>query len=323
MPEIVWVDKSPLSDKSPLVDLGDPMDFSMHVDRLDLGDPLDLGNLAVDAAGDSLFMDGVDHGDSLNIVAPGRPSPSETAPAKRRLLKHWWDIEPGEDEYTDESDLASDIVPARGDAIVFRRPDVTRFTVLSAHLGGLGMMDITSYEERFGELSDAHPFGNRVWHGLEQALIEYPFMSKISGVVPWLGYFISPVLFSKATSAAPVSADCPSLPWVLGNSYPAIFMMTMTQHIELSRVIANAGCGGTPDDMDFYDDVELSGRSRLSESQKVSDAWKIVGGMRIEFDASEFGWVDMLCLKILIAKCRPWNYVHASRMRLHKPLSRL
>ena len=40
------------------------------------------------------------------------------------------------------------------------------------------------------------------------------------------------------------------------------------------------------------------------------------------FDASDFGTVDMTCLKILIAGCRPW-FVDASRMRLFKPVSRL
>ena len=52
------------------------------------------------------------------------------------------------------------------------------------------------------------------------------------------------------------------------------------------------------------------------------DAWSVAGKTVIEFDARTFEGVYMVCLKILIGGCRPWM-VHASRMRLFKPLSRL
>ena len=45
--------------------------------------------------------------------------------------------------------------------------------------------------------------------------------------------------------------------------------------------------------------------------------------MEIYFDTSSFGSVvDMACLKILLAVGRPTT-VHASRLRLYKPLARL
>jgi hypothetical protein len=54
----------------------------------------------------------------------------------------------------------------------------------------------------------------------------------------------------------------------------------------------------------------------------MSDPWSIAGWTVIEYDSCTFSAVQMLCLQILIAGSRPW-YVHASQLRLYKPLSRL
>jgi hypothetical protein len=66
----------------------------------------------------------------------------------------------------------------------------------------------------------------------------------------------------------------------------------------------------------------LNGKTKLTDTEKASDVWSTPGRTVIYFGTLTFGSVDMTCLKILIAGCRPWH-VHASRLRLYKPLSRL
>jgi hypothetical protein len=215
-----------------------------------------------------------------------------------------------------------------GDEFTFVDPvplegrDFARFQKLAAHLGGLSI-NIWTYEAQFGGVTAASPFGDRVWQGLSALYGAYPQPNKIHGDVAWLGWFVSPELFSKSTAASPISAAAPSMAWLTHNSYPAVFVLDQRQHNCLTdTVIGPHRVGRQPSDIDFYDGLELHGHTKLACAENMSDPWSIAGWTVLEYDSCTFGIVQMLCLKILIAGSRPW-YVHASRLRLYKPLSRL
>jgi hypothetical protein len=209
-----------------------------------------------------------------------------------------------------------------GDPLTIEGRDFARFRKLAAHLGGLPIT-IWAYEDRFGVISDKSPFGDRVWHGLSElygACTSYDTFA-------WLGYIISPELFSESVSTSPLPAAAavprPSMAWLTNNSYPAIFVLDQRQHYCLTEtVIGPHRVSGHPSDMDFYDKLELRGTTKLADVETMSDPWSIAGCTIIEFDSCTFGHVQMLCLKTLIVGSRPW-YVHASRLRLYTPLSRL
>ena len=293
-------DVSPVSVRS-LLDYGDELHISLAIDD---GDVLSAADSAA-AIGDDL---------PLTI---GRP--------KRRYRKAWY-LLPGSDsdswEELSDEDVIDRRIMDRGDRLVIAHRDFAAFKKLSSHLGGLHI-DIYRYEELFGAITSTSPFGDKVWHGMRQLAIDYPFGSTICGTVGWLGYFFSPMLFSKSTAKAPTSGSAPSRAWLTENSYPAVFYLSTDQHRYVCEAIAfGRGCGKTPADMDFFEQLNLDGQSKMTDCQKGSDPWTSAGRFVIPFDASEFRGVDMTCLNLLLAGCRPWT-VDASRMRLFKPVSRL
>jgi hypothetical protein len=225
---------------------------------------------------------------------------------------------PDIDSYTDMDDDQFTF----GDPLTINGPDFDRFRKLAAQLGGLSI-DIWAYEERFGAITDASPFGERVWHGLSELACTYPHHCTINGAVAWLGKFIGPVLLSTSTAASTLSATTPSTASLTQLACPAIFVLDRQQHACLTdTVISPHRIGRNPSDLDFYDGLELRGRMVLTEAETMSDPWSIASWTTIEFDSLAFGSVQVLCLETLLAGSRPW-YVHANQLLLYKPLSRL
>ena len=85
-------------------------------------------------------------------------------------------------------------------------------------------MDVQIYISRYGVVSDAHPYGDRVWHGLREDLKDWLFGPcggwrggpawAFGNLVP--GWFTAPSSFSKANARQPLE-DIP------GFRYPAVF----------------------------------------------------------------------------------------------------
>ena len=173
-------DVSPVSVRS-LLDYGDELHISLAIDD---GDDLVL------SAADSAAAIGDDLALSATI---GRP--------KRRIRKAWYEFGDSDSDscYEVDDDVIDSRTVDRGDHLVVEHRDFAAFKKLSSHLGGLHI-DIYRYEELFGAITSTSPFGDKVWHGMRQLAIDYPFGSNIWGTVGWLGYFFSPELFSKSTA---------------------------------------------------------------------------------------------------------------------------
>jgi hypothetical protein len=272
----------------------------------------DSASSTIDDLGDTFTIDAAitDVGDDLSSITMSRPA----------RCSHLDDSSDAGVSDVDMDDI--DVTFNVSNPLTIKGRDFARFQKLAAQLGGLSL-DIWTYQERFGAVTEASPFGERVWHGLSELASEYPHPNKIHGDIAWLGYFVSPELFSKSTAASPTSAVAPSRAWTSQHAYPAVFVLERRQHdCLIDTVIGPHRIGHHPSDMDFYTGIELHGKTTLTDAEKMSDPWSIAGCTIIEFDSLTFGPVQMLCLKILIAGSRPW-YVHASRLRLYRPLSRL
>ena len=208
-----------------------------------------------------------------------------------------------------------------GDVLSIEPPDYCQFQRLANKLGGLSI-NVYQYESMFGRVSTDHPFGEDIWHGLVRSLNGYPWMTKVWGTVPWLAFFLSPLDFSKSNAKKPMSAITKMSPDIVQYSYPTVVYLDEAQHGYLAWVIGNHKQGKSPQDMDFFDNVQLDGKTKLSDDEKLSDTWKTGNRTKCPFDSMVVGEVDLLCLKILIAGCRPWR-VHSSWLRLYTPVSRL
>jgi len=312
------------------VDIGDVFSEPVVIPESDII-PDDPGDalMVPDARADDLVILG-DQGDDLTEIGKKTKTMKITKSgipvwkSATRYKKPWYDRSSVADgvyeDITDSSDNDNGDDMNFGDVLVIDSPDVGKFKKLAAHLGGLAI-DVYHYQSMFGRITDAAPFGENIWSGMSAVYSSnagYPYMAKIWAEVPWIGYFVSPELFSKSTTASAVSASAPSRAWTTANAYPAIFILTAAQHKYVEDCVLGARPTSSPSDMDFFDNIELNGKTRKVDG----DPWSIAGKTEIEFDARTFEGVYMVCLKILIAGCRPWN-IHASRMRLYKPLSRL
>jgi len=331
---------------SVVMDTGDdfvvPVKFEVPVNPVDdHGDDLvlDVGHRHTDQQS-SMDTGGDDQGDDISeigkktYVMTKTESGHTVLKSATRFKKAWYErLSHDDDDYEDIIDFADDPgdVMNFGDPLTINDPmSAATFRKLAAHLGGLSN-DVGTYQSIFGRITGTAPFGENIWHGMaaifrsnslstSPGIVGYPFMSKIWAEVPWVGYFVSPELFSKSTSASPVSASAPSRSWATENVYPAIFVLTGAQHRYIEDAVLGARPSSSPSNIDFYEHLEVNGKSRKIDLD--GDAWSMAGKTVIEFDARTFEGVYMVCLKILIGGCRPW-IVHASRMRLFKPLSRL
>ena len=328
---------------SVVMDTGDdfvvPVKFEVPVNPVDdHGDDLvlDVGHRHTDQQS-SMDTGGDDQGDDISeigkktYVMTKTESGDVVLKSATRFKKAWYDRLSHDDDYEDIIDPDDDKgdVMNLGDTLTINDPmAAATFRKLAAHLGGLSI-DVGTYQSIFGHMTGTAPLGENIWHGMaaifqsnslstSPGISGYPFMSKIWAEVPWVGYFVSPELFSKSTSASPVSASAPSRSWATENVYPAIFVLTGAQHRYIEDAVLGARPSSSPSNIDFYEHLEVNGKSRKTDG----DAWSMAGKTVIEFDARTFEGVYMVCLKILIGGCRPW-IVHASRMRLFKPLSRL
>ena len=330
---------------SVVMDTGDdfvvPVKFEVPVNPVDDdGDDLalDVGHRHTDQQS-SMDTGGDDQGDDISeigkktyYVMTKNKSGDTVWKSATRFKKAWFErLSHDDGVYEDIIDTDDDkgAVMNFGDTMTLNDPmAAATFRKLAAHLGGLSI-DVGTYQSIFGRITGTVPFGENIWHGMaaifqsnslstSPGISGYPFMSKIWAEVPWVGYFVSPELFSKSTSASPVSASAPSRSWATENVYPAIFVLTGAQHRYIEDAVLGARPSSSPSNIDFYDDLEVNGKSRKTDG----DAWSMAGKTVIEFDARTFEGVYMVCLKILIGGCRPWM-VHANRMRLFMPLSRL
>ena len=147
----------------------------------------------------------------------------------------------------------------------------------------------------------------------------YPFMPRVWGRQPWFCYFITPAKFSKSTAACPVSTMVNrGTEFNDDNSYPAIVFLNEEQHAYLLSLAALCRPGKSPSDGDFFEGLQFDGRTAI-DSTAIVRASPGISNI-VHYNPILLAEVDMLCLKILIVRCRPWR-VHSSRLQLYMPVS--
>jgi hypothetical protein len=199
------------------------------------------------------------------------------------------------------------------DVFVYQPVDHATYKRLACQLGGLHI-DVVTYQTRFGAINKQSPFGDRVWEGMKDMVATYPFMHKVWGTRPWFCYFVSPELFSKDNAANPMSDINRGLSFCAENAYPAIVFLNDHQHSYLESITKSHRLGKSPSDDDFFDGVQLDGR----KTKDISTIHPSISTI-VRYDPMFLMTVDMLCLKILIAGCRPWR-VHSSWLQLYRPV---
>jgi hypothetical protein len=188
--------------------------------------------------------------------------------------------------------------------------DPLAYRQLTTYLGG-STMSQDAYEERFGVVNKRNPFGGQVWQGLRDGWQDYVQQTNktwLLGYNVWLGAFAKPLKFSKSVAKMP--ADRRGLTVDSGDLYPGLFMLTNDQDITVM-----AAKRAQAEDDDSRPTVICTPTARLS-ARGEPDAEPETGVARLRIDEDQISNVYMVCLKIMIARPKPWE-VNMDWVHLH------
>jgi hypothetical protein len=310
-------------DNNPTIDNGDELVFQDHGDTLDIGalsDGFDMG--------DTFVLDKRLLGDRLDLPEPVHQLVVQTSISYQQTSTVMSVSDQSQAVYHQQcmsmhqySNMM--LVGNQGSTTMQWKCDdevesCIKFKKLASHLGGLSF-DYTVYQQHFGVIKRESPYGDRVWRGMVDQVGIYPFTHRVYRLQPWFCYFITPEKFSKSTAACPVSTMVNrGTEFNEDNSYPAIVFLNEEQHAYLLSLAALCRPGKRPSDGDFFEGLQFDGRTAI-DSTAIVRASPGISNI-VHYSPILLAEVDMLCLKILIARCRPWR-VHSSWLQLYMPVS--
>ena len=316
-------------DIGPAIDNGDKIVFLNHGDTLDIDDALsDDGSQKDDDLGDTFVLDHRLFGDRLELPKPVHQLVVQSSVSYEQTSTVMSVNDQSQAVYHQQCvsmhRCSSMMFVSNQESTTLQCQYVVdteshiRFRKLASHLGGLSF-DYTIYQRDFGVIKPESPYGDRVWRGMVEKVGVYPFMHKVWGSHPWLCYFITPEKFSKLTAGCPVSTMVNrGTEFTEENSYPAIVYLNGQQHDYLMSLAALCRPGKHQSDCDYFNGLQFDGRTAI-DSTAIVRASPGISNI-VQYNPMMLAEVDMLCLKILIAGCRPWR-VHSSWLQLYMPVS--